>query len=480
MKNFLSKALVAAGGSALLLLAGACQKTPPAPTVTISAGSATESSITFSIEAADAYWVSYMVLPYYEKAPATDEVLSDGVKAELAGMDITVEGLDPGMEYFVYAAAESSYGVSEARASIQTEGESYYVVESTQTNAWYYGRQESGYDMFLLQLSDVECEPYNLRPQDAGQYIRFYLVTEPLEGSEKENPVLATGTYTCGTPGEEAPGTFFVTTDGSGYPSSFAYGPSSNLEEWMGVLINSGEITVENEDGVYTVRARITIADGENSPVIGYSCSEIITEDLSDGLRHMYYDVTDMEFDSFGATITSSSNNPEVDTWSASGVACPVDEYGFITGAGYVMNFSLYPPSQEYGKYEIEGTYTPSEDFAPYTYYPGYVYSNPIIGTMGAGTYMAYYGEDLTAQFFGLVVDGEINITRDGETYHVEAYDLTTSKGYNISFSYDGPLSPINDYRFGSSSTAAPATVKVPFGAGKVEYSLSEPWTPAI
>ena len=152
MKNFLSKALVAAGGSALLLLAGSCQKTPPAPTVTISAGSATESSITFSIEAADAYWVSYMVLPYYEKAPATDEVLSDGVKAELAGMDITVEGLDPGMEYFVYAAAESSYGVSEARASIQTEGESYYVVESTQTNAWYYGRQESGYDMFLLQV----------------------------------------------------------------------------------------------------------------------------------------------------------------------------------------------------------------------------------------------------------------------------------------------------------------------------------------
>ena len=179
MKNSLSKALLAAGGSALLLLAGACQKAPSAPSVILSDGrSATENSITFSIEAADAYWVSYMVLPSYEKAPVADEVLSDGEKAGLGKAEVTVDGLDPGIEYFVYAAAESSAGVSElASLSVRTEGSSYVVV-SSQTNVWYYGQQTEGTNQFLLQLADVECEEYQLRPQDAGQLIRLYLITE--------------------------------------------------------------------------------------------------------------------------------------------------------------------------------------------------------------------------------------------------------------------------------------------------------------
>ena len=183
MKNSLSKALLAAGGSALLLLAGACQKAPSAPSVILSGGSATENSITFSIEAADAYWVSYMVLPSYEKAPVADEVLSDGEKAGLGKAEVTVDGLDPGIEYFVYAAAESSAGVSElASLSVRTEGSSYVVV-SNQTNVWYYGQQTEGTNQFLLQLADVECEEYQLRPQDAGQRDRhciFYRVHHTL------------------------------------------------------------------------------------------------------------------------------------------------------------------------------------------------------------------------------------------------------------------------------------------------------------
>lgn len=470
MKNLLSKTLLAAGCSTLLLLAGACQKTPSAPTVSISGGSATENSITFSIGAADAYWVSYLVLPWYEKTPTADEVLSDGVKTVLADTEITVEGLDPGIEYFVYAAAESSHGVSEASISVTTEGNSY-VVASSQTNAWYYGEQTVGTNQFFLQLADVECEEYQLRPQDAGQLIRFYLITEPLE--EGETPALQPGTYTCGQPGEEVPGTFTITADGTGYTSQYLTGPSSDLGTWGAAAINGGELTVElNDDGTYSISARLTVDDGNNTLVIGRYEGTIVTEDLSDGIRYFYKDISGVEYNSFGATVTSSTS---VDSWSATLVNAPVDEYGFLAGAGYVMNLSFYTPVTPVGEISIEGTYSASDDMAEYSYYPGYIY-NMFGMIMPVATNLTYYGEDGSVQYTALITGGDIVISKDGENYHVEAENLTTNTGYSVSFEYDGPFAPVNDYRTpGTGSAASAATSSL----GNGNAGLPEPWVPA-
>lgn len=472
MKNSLSKALLAAGGSALLLLAGACQKAPSAPSVILSDGrSATENSITFSIEAADAYWVSYMVLPSYEKAPVADVVLSDGEKAGLGKAEVTVDGLDPGIEYFVYAAAESSAGVSElASLSVRTEGSSYVVV-SSQTNVWYYGQQTEGTNQFLLQLADVECEEYQLRPQDAGQLIRLYLITEPLE--DGETPALQPGVYTCGKPGEEVPGTFTITADGSGYTSQYGTGLSSDLETWGAAAINGGELTVGlNDDGTYSITARLTVDDGNNTLVIGRYEGTVVTEDLSDGIRYFYKDISGVEYNSFGATVTSGTS---ADSWSATLVNAPVDEYGFIAGAGYVMSLSFYTPAAPAGEISIEGTYSAADEIKEYSYYPGYIYD--MFGMiMPVATNLTYYGEDGNIQYTALITGGDIVISKDGENYHVEAENLTTNTGYSVSFVYDGPFAPVNDYRTPASGSATPAAAS-PLGAGNA--GLPGPWIPA-
>ena len=58
----------------------------------------------------------------------------------------------------------------------------------------------------------------------------------------------------------------------------------------------------------------------------------------------------------------------------------------------------------------------------------------------------------------------------------MEAENLTTNTGYSVSFGYDGPFAPVNDYRTPASGSAAPAAAS-PLGAGNA--GLPEPWVPA-
>ena len=197
-----------------------------------------------------------------------------------------------------------------------------------------------------------------------------------------------------------------------------------------------------------------------------------MTEDLSDGIRYFYKDISGVEYNSFGATVTSGTS---ADSWSATLVNAPVDEQGFLAGAGYVMSLSFYTPAAPAGEINIEGTYSAADEIKEYSYYPGYIYD--IFGMiMPVATNLTYYGEDGNIQYTALITGGDIVISKDGENYHVAAENLTTNTGYSVSFEYDGPFAPVNDYRTPASGSAAPAAAS-PLGAGNA--GLPGPWIPA-
>ena len=441
-----------------LLLAASCQKTPENPSVSLAAGEAGENSLTFTITTANADAAAWVVVKDGETVPSAAEILETGTAAETGTSEVSADNLESGTDYVVAAAAGSGSLLSEVATLKMTTG-CLASINSTHTAMWYYGEQSEGINQFLVQLADVECDGYNLRPQDAGHLIRLYLITEPV--ADPENPVLTPGTYTAGSEEDYTPGTFVS--------SIYAEGPSGDVSAWTETTVTGGEVTVAYEDGAYTIEARLVIGDGNESVVRGSFSGECLMEDLSDGVRYFYEDIENQKFDWMGMTIYDSNGLGSINATAGN---CLLDENGYVAGAGYVMTFNLYTPAVSYGDMAFEGTYTVKTEITEYAAYAGYLYDYGSM-IMPVGNYITYYGENGASQYVGLITGGAIEISRDGETYTVKSVDLVTSTGCSVDFEYSGAINPVYDYR---TQTSAAATSSA---APEVTLGLGEVWTPA-
>lgn len=277
----------------------------------------------------------------------------------------------------------------------------YAVVDAKDAAIWYYGEQYGyeGMNLFLVQISDVEADGYNLRPAAAGKVFRFYLLTEKNEeDTGKPSPSLPSGTYTCG--GETPAAGTFIRQAEDGYSSFYSEGTTDVLEEWSSVAFSDGELTVSLEDGIYTISTRATLAgnDGENRIVRGRFSGECPVEDLSDGVRYIYEDI-DEEYEGVGAQIYDLMDwemmAPYINSFNITAYNCPVDEAGYVAGAGYVLSLNLYSPLRPYGDMSaICGTYTVKSVIEDYAAYAGYIYGGVVYGTA-----VTYYGDDCTPKY---------------------------------------------------------------------------------
>lgn len=449
-----------------VLLVGACQKTPGTPSVTLTAGESGQDRITFTVNSSNATSAAYIVLDEGEAIPSADEILENGTAVETGASSVTVDGLEPGYDFVIAAAAESGTLVSEV-ATLEMSTACYADVKAVDASIWYYGHQPNYLDknLFLLQISDVEADGYDLRPTGAGKVIRFYLLTERDE--EAESPVLTPGTYTCSGEIPEA-GNFIVNAE-DGYVSFYSEGSSDVTDEWNSATISDGTLTIGYEDGVYTIRTRLTLEGEEGLVVKGEFSGECPVEDLSDGVRYFYEDIENQKFDWMGLTIYESNG---LGSFNATAGNCPLDESGYVAGAGYVMTFNLYTPAASYGDMAFEGTYTVKAEITEYSAYPGYIY-DAMGMIMSAGNYITYYGENGASQYVGLITGGAIEISRNGETYTVKSVDLVTSTGCSVDFEYSGAINPVYDYRTQTSAAATSSAVP------EVTLGLGEVWTPA-
>ena len=197
------------------------------PTVAITVGEATESSIAFTITSADADEVKYLVVASAEGTPTATEVLANGTVAEAnteAGCYIAE--LKAETEYTIVAAAKNTKAVAKAEAKMTTKkggnepvpptpGDEYDVTfAAKEAHIEYYGDQFSpGYNYYIV-LSDVgmELTENEMSFKDNGTY--YLLDLYAADSAENNNYTVPNGKYKAAT--SSAAGTFGLGDYGAG------------------------------------------------------------------------------------------------------------------------------------------------------------------------------------------------------------------------------------------------------------------------
>lgn len=158
-------------------------------------------------------------------------------------------------------------------------------------------------------------------------------------------------------------------------------------------------------------------------------------EDLSDGVRYIYEDI-DEEYEGVGAQIYDLMDwemmAPYINSFNITAYNCPVDEAGYVAGAGYI--------------------------------YGGVVY----------GTAVSYYGDDCTPKYLAPITGGSIEISESGDNYPIKLTDCVTNTGYKVIFDYEGPISPFNDGRTPTTEGSAAPVIATAGNAA----AMTAPWTP--
>ena len=266
----------------------ACEKTPAVdevknPTVAITAGEATETTIAFTITSTEADEVKYIVVESTEGTPTATEVLANGIVAEAnTEAGCYVEELKDNTEYTIVAAAKNTKAVVKAEAKMTTKNKGgeeptpptppadEYDVEfaAKDIHIEYYGDQFSpGYNYYLV-LSDVGVilTENEMKFKENGIY--YLLDLYAADSAENNNFTVPNGTYKAAT--SSAAGTFGLGDYGAGLnivdgePTYYLYADGE-------VVVSDGKIeaVITMEDGAkhkITFEGSLYFGDNGNEP----------------------------------------------------------------------------------------------------------------------------------------------------------------------------------------------------------------------
>ena len=251
------------------------------PTVAITVGEATESSIAFTITSADADEVKYLVVESAEDTPTATEVLSNGTAAEVnAEAGCYVAELKAETEYTIVAAAKNAKAVVKAEAKMTTKkggeepvpptpGDEYDVTfAANEAHIEYYGDQFSpGYNYYVI-LSDVgvELTENEMSFKETGIY--YLLDLYAADSAENNNFTVPNGKYKAAT--SSAAGTFGLGDYGAGLnivegvPTYYIYADGE-------VVVSDNKIvaTITMEDGAkhqITYEGSLYFGEGGDTP----------------------------------------------------------------------------------------------------------------------------------------------------------------------------------------------------------------------
>ena len=245
----------------------ACEEPAPVdqvknPTVAITMGEATESSIAFTITSTDADEVKYLVVEATEGTPTATEVLTNGTAAQAnTEAGCYVAELKKATEYAIVAAAKNSKAVVKAEAKVTTKGEGGetptpptpgeeydMTFKADDLYIAYYGDQYSAAYNYYLILSDVgvNLTETSINYKDNGTY--YLLDLYAADAAENNNYTVPNGTYKAAT--TSAAGTFGLGDYGAGLnivdgvPTYYIYASGE-------VVVTEGKVvaTITMEDG---------------------------------------------------------------------------------------------------------------------------------------------------------------------------------------------------------------------------------------
>ena len=230
---------------ALPLMFVACNEDKPVDkvkdaTVTVTAGTATENTLSFTVASTNAEKVAYLVVE--GDAPTASEILTNGTAVDAnKSVELTATELKAETKYTIVAAAQNSKGVVKnsiemTTLAAETPGPDPgpdTKVEFVATNLDTDYFNEEGH-IYVIMLGDKEFGESGWGV-DGGTYFTIFILT-----SSKGNGVLPNGRYALGE--EES-----YTANTILYDSSFRYQMANGIEMVNGMeLFKEGYITISD------------------------------------------------------------------------------------------------------------------------------------------------------------------------------------------------------------------------------------------
>ena len=398
---------------ALPLAFVACEKAAPVdeikePTVAITTGEATETSIAFTITSTDAEEVKYLVVETSEGTPTASEVLSNGTVAEAnteAGCYIAE--LSANTEYTIVAAAKNSKAVVKAEAKMTTKesgnneepeptppGDEFDLdFKAQDIYIAYYGDMYSPAYNYYVILSDVGVEIINDEMKFKNNGVYYLLDLYAADAAENNNYTIPNGTYKAAT--TSAAGTFGLGDYGAG-------------------------LNIVNGEPTYYIYATGEVVVSDNKIVA--------TITMEDGQKHQI---------SYEGSLYFGSNNDEPNP------PTPGDEFE----ATHTATKWLWGGASSYGnKYAVMG-----DNFSIDVHFPAKYASQTYLEqqsyTWTSTTWFGYndFDNEFTTRSFkvdgtDVAVDaGTAVVTATGDEYHIEL-TLEGRDGYVYMIQYDGKL----------------------------------------
>lgn len=407
--------------------------TEPNPSVTLTAGKPTASSIAFTVASSDADKCAYRVMPSADEAPDAAAVLASGTSVPIGeAKDVVVDGLTPSTSYTVYAAASAGDKVSPLKTLQMTtakkdEPQEVTTIEFERADlAYYYTDNEEGtVGNFYFTLVRGELDDHVGFPLPGPDNFMLGLDLYTAMPSDLEHPVLPDGTYTySGLPGVR--GTYYVNEDGLGGPSALFFGEGT-------VEFKDGTFTVSYTNGRYTLEGTVTAKKDDAKYRFLYT-GEIpfVNKDLP---QEDVIACTRAEAVWYGDLFGNNSC-----VWGLRMSDVSLSQDGTPAGAGTVIELLCFGDACTFEKAHLtEGTYTFDNTFDVKTLMRG--------GQDGEGGYIGSYarkydGNTWTEDLF--LFGGTMTITQSSGKY-VVALDAVTDRDVKVKANYSGLIAITKD-----------------------------------
>ena len=433
MKNLfkLSMMMVAA----VAMLATSCKEDTPQndtkPTVNLEVKSVTATEATLAVTATNVAEV-YLYCAEEGDEPTTETIKVEGEK--VVGAEATIGGLQSNTKYVAYALALNGDKIALASVPFATTATEFDGYEFNMLAQAVY-RTDNDAVAGNYEVTFGNC----ISPEWVGD-IQVFLDLYNVEDGDPLNPVLPNGVYEAGS--EYAP---------------FTYNPSYSYVDIIvegGELVSSpifGTVTVERTAATYTitVEGELMLLDnmlfsarytGTIEFVQGGTSSyEFFAENLNlemDEAQMRYWGGWFHYFaDDLGLEMFSGDFNPN----------------GTLMRGYYLHISPMYMPV--YADYNAEnvpladGVYTPVRDGLTTGYYQPYSFTKGYIGNLYgeryfAGSYLQYV-EDGQVKKVGLIVDGNIDVQRNGDNYTI-VMTFVADNGVEFKIAYDGGINSVN------------------------------------
>lgn len=440
----MKKILLYLSAAVMLLAFASCEKDKAALKVSVKAGEAGPTYLTFTVASENADKVAWMCIESSQNTPSAEEVLANGETA-VSG-EQRADNLTPETEYIILAAAFDGNGtilsspVKMTTLKSEEPGFEGHVV-NVMLEATYSESSASGYGNYFIAVASAQ--PGNDgNPKNVGDVI-IMLDMYNVKDSDPVNAVLPDGVYNVA---EEGVADFTWQPLYSGMRERFSEGVENSafiagsvkVESKGNNYIITGEMMPFGKEEVVTFRFEGPITFVQT----GSSESDEFTEDIIE------------DFEIAQATYWGNWTLPHSDDFKIEFFSGKFDNDGVLT-QGYFMYLPMFmdklpePNSQTVVKIQ-EGTYTPrnyEKYSAPYLYQiPMTItggYWGEVLGqTYPFGAYITHTDANGN-QKLGFIVGGEMKVAASGDGYAID-YDLEMDNGYRIKGSYNKKVNMLN------------------------------------